>query len=229
MPPVVRVDLFGHPMRPRPRAPSESRPDIRDASQLCPARPNVILLGRLGDQRMATTLMPRDVQQALALLKANSARGHTIKELAVACRVAPRTLQKHFHQFLGRSPTEVLRDLRLDLVRRESLWAGTIARSPTWRRATASATSGGSPAGIAIATAKARRRQGAASSTRSGVPARRQWRCCPRSIGPSSRCCRFDPRDALPTDRRSGRRDRAGVIAAALCDRRGHRITRAIT
>ena len=72
---------------------------------------------------MATTLLPRDVRQALALLHANSAGEHTIAALAAACRVAPRTLQKHFQQFVGRSPLEVLRDIRLDLVRAELLRA----------------------------------------------------------------------------------------------------------
>ena len=70
---------------------------------------------------MATTLLPRDVQQALGLLNADRAREHTVPELATACHVAPRTLQKHFRQFLGRSPIEVLRDIRLEHVRAELL------------------------------------------------------------------------------------------------------------
>lgn len=68
---------------------------------------------------MPTTLLPRDVKQALVLLNADPVREHTLQDLAAACRVAPRTLQKHFRRFVGRTPIEVLRDLRLDLVRRE--------------------------------------------------------------------------------------------------------------
>jgi AraC-like DNA-binding protein/tetratricopeptide (TPR) repeat protein len=70
---------------------------------------------------MATTLMSRDVRQALTLLKADPAGEHTIEGLAASCQVAPRTLQEHFRQCLGESPKQVLRGIRLDLVRRELL------------------------------------------------------------------------------------------------------------
>jgi AraC-like DNA-binding protein/tetratricopeptide (TPR) repeat protein len=70
---------------------------------------------------MATALMPRDVQQALTLLNADPAGEHTVGKLALACGVAARTLQQHFRQFLGQSPIEALRGIRLDLVRRELL------------------------------------------------------------------------------------------------------------
>lgn len=70
---------------------------------------------------MATPLVPRDVRQALRLLKSNPASEHTINELAASCQIAPRTLQEHFRQSLGASPKQVLRDIRLDLVRRELL------------------------------------------------------------------------------------------------------------
>ena len=66
-------------------------------------------------------LLPRDVRKALALLNANPVRDRALGELAAACGVAPRTLQKHFRRFVKRSPLEVLRDLRLGLVRQELL------------------------------------------------------------------------------------------------------------
>ena len=94
---------------------------IRIAPLSFSARPENSYPDTKGDQRMATTLLPRDVQQALGLLNANPARDHTVLELAATCHVAPRTLQKHFRQFLGRSPVEVLRDIRLEHVRRELL------------------------------------------------------------------------------------------------------------
>jgi adenylate cyclase len=70
---------------------------------------------------MASEPLPHDVAKALALLRADPERGRSVAELAAACGVAPRTLQKHFRRFLGGSPGAVLRDLRLDLVRRELL------------------------------------------------------------------------------------------------------------
>jgi AraC-like DNA-binding protein/tetratricopeptide (TPR) repeat protein len=70
---------------------------------------------------MVTVPLPRDVHQAVRLLEDSPEAEHTPIALARACGVSPRTLQKHFRQFLGRPPTEVLRDIRLDLVRRELL------------------------------------------------------------------------------------------------------------
>jgi adenylate cyclase len=70
---------------------------------------------------MAAEPLPRDVVKAIALLTDDPGRDRSIGELAAACDVAPRTLQKHFRRFVGRTPVEVLRDLRLDLVRRELL------------------------------------------------------------------------------------------------------------
>lgn len=49
--------------------------------------------------------------------------GTQYHELAAACGVARRTLQKHFRRFVGRTPTEVQRQFRLERVRREFLRA----------------------------------------------------------------------------------------------------------
>lgn len=72
-------------------------------------------------------LLPRDVKRALDLLQADPARERSIDELAAACGVAGRTLQKHFRRFLGRTPGEVLRDLRLERARHELLRASPQA------------------------------------------------------------------------------------------------------
>ena len=72
---------------------------------------------------MSPQLVPRDVKLAIALLQAEPARDWTIESLASSCGVAHRTLQKHFRRFIGRSPIEFLRDLRLDQVRRNLLSA----------------------------------------------------------------------------------------------------------
>ncbi len=66
-------------------------------------------------------LLPRDVRKALDVLRADVARERRVGELAQICGVATRTLQKHFKRFLGRTPGEVLGDLRLERVRHELL------------------------------------------------------------------------------------------------------------
>jgi AraC-like DNA-binding protein/tetratricopeptide (TPR) repeat protein len=68
-------------------------------------------------------LLPRDVKKAMELMRADPAGRRSIGELAAACGVASRTLQKHFRLFLGRTPGEVLDELRLDRVRQELLQA----------------------------------------------------------------------------------------------------------
>lgn len=65
--------------------------------------------------------LPRDVRKALDLLAADPAVERSTGALAAACGVAPRTLQKHFRQFLGRSPREVQSALRMERARRDLL------------------------------------------------------------------------------------------------------------
>ena len=68
-------------------------------------------------------LLPHDVKKALDLLGADPACAGSISDLAAACGVGRRTLEKHFRQFIGRSLVEVRRDLRLERARRELLLA----------------------------------------------------------------------------------------------------------
>jgi AraC-like DNA-binding protein/tetratricopeptide (TPR) repeat protein len=72
-------------------------------------------------------LLPRDVKTALDLMAADPAQERSIGDLAAACGVTARTLQKHFRRFLGRTPTQALHDLRLKQVRLELLRAGPDA------------------------------------------------------------------------------------------------------
>jgi AraC-like DNA-binding protein/tetratricopeptide (TPR) repeat protein len=67
------------------------------------------------------------MSKALDLLTANPARDYSVGELAAECGVAARTLQKHFKRFLGRTPGDVVRDLRLERVRHELLQASPQA------------------------------------------------------------------------------------------------------
>ncbi len=66
---------------------------------------------------------PRHLRKALDLVEADIARAWTVGEIAAACGVARRTLQKHFRRFVGKTPLEYLRDLRFDKARQTLLEA----------------------------------------------------------------------------------------------------------
>jgi len=68
--------------------------------------------------------VPGPLKKALDLLEADAARAWTVGEIASACGVCRRTLQRQFRQFIGRMPMDFLRDLRLDRARQEMLRAG---------------------------------------------------------------------------------------------------------
>jgi len=72
---------------------------------------------------MAPRLVPRLLKKALDLLEADPAHTWTVGEIATACGVGRRTLQRQFRRFVGRVPMEFLRDLRLDRARQELLRA----------------------------------------------------------------------------------------------------------
>lgn len=65
--------------------------------------------------------LPRDVRKALDLLEGGAARRLDVPRLAAACGVAPRTLQQHFRSFLGCTPAQYMRELRLQRARRDLL------------------------------------------------------------------------------------------------------------
>lgn len=67
--------------------------------------------------------VPGPLKKALDLLEADAARAWTVGEMASACGVGQRTLQRQFRQFIGRMPMTFLRDLRLDRARQEMLHA----------------------------------------------------------------------------------------------------------
>jgi AraC-like DNA-binding protein/tetratricopeptide (TPR) repeat protein len=67
--------------------------------------------------------VPGDVKKAIELLRTQPERGLSIGKLAASCGVAPRTLQKHFKQFVGKTPAEIRFEARMDLARREMLRA----------------------------------------------------------------------------------------------------------
>lgn len=63
----------------------------------------------------------RDVRKAINYLRAGMGQTITMAELTVACGVAERTLRKHFRTFVGHSPLDYLRRLRLAAVRDDLL------------------------------------------------------------------------------------------------------------
>src|SRR2546430_815393 len=67
--------------------------------------------------------LPRGLKKVLDLLESDPSQTLTISELAALGGVAPRTLQKHFRHFLGRTPVQHLHDLRFDRARKELLRA----------------------------------------------------------------------------------------------------------
>src|SRR5258706_7458979 len=66
---------------------------------------------------------PPQLTKAVDLIDANPARAWTLDELAAVCRVARRTLQKQFRRYIGQSPVQYLRGVRLEHVRRALLRA----------------------------------------------------------------------------------------------------------
>lgn len=64
---------------------------------------------------------PRAIREAVAVFEANPERTPTMTELARAAGVSIRSLQVGFQQYMGMSPTEYLRDLRLQHVRADLL------------------------------------------------------------------------------------------------------------
>jgi len=67
--------------------------------------------------------LPRDVWRALNHMKGELSRAFRLHELAAVAGVAPRTLQKNFRRFLGRTPRVMLQELRLEAARRALLAA----------------------------------------------------------------------------------------------------------
>jgi AraC-like DNA-binding protein/tetratricopeptide (TPR) repeat protein len=68
--------------------------------------------------------LPSDVRKALDRLESDPGRPWSVDEIAALCGVARRTLHKHFRHFVGGTPLEFVRNLRLDRARQELLRGG---------------------------------------------------------------------------------------------------------
>ncbi len=70
---------------------------------------------------MRPQLLPGSLKRAVDLLESDPVRAWTIGELALACGIGRRTLQRQFCRFVGREPMEFLLNLRLDMARQQLL------------------------------------------------------------------------------------------------------------
>ena len=73
--------------------------------------------GRIGRSQP----IPHDLKKAVDLIRGDLGRKISVAELVAHCGVPERTLRKHFHTFMGVSPLEFWRRLRLAAVREELL------------------------------------------------------------------------------------------------------------
>jgi TolB-like protein/AraC-like DNA-binding protein len=73
------------------------------------------------DRAARSRAIPSDVKNALAYIRQGAGRQFSIADLAAHCGVSERTLHKHFRAFMGVSPLEFRRRLRLAEARNELL------------------------------------------------------------------------------------------------------------
>src|SRR3954466_11732274 len=73
------------------------------------------------DQELDRMLHPRGVKRALAAVRPDVGREWSVADLAAVAGVSPRTLQRQFRIFLGKSPGAAIRDIRFEHARRELL------------------------------------------------------------------------------------------------------------
>jgi AraC-like DNA-binding protein/tetratricopeptide (TPR) repeat protein len=69
----------------------------------------------------STSIHPRGVRRALDAMRADVRQEWSVAELGVVAGVSPRTLQRQFRIFLGKTPGAALRDIRFEHARRELL------------------------------------------------------------------------------------------------------------
>jgi AraC-like DNA-binding protein/tetratricopeptide (TPR) repeat protein len=69
----------------------------------------------------AAAVLPKAVRRALDVMQARLDREIGINDLAAAAGISARALQRQFKSFLGKSPHEVLRDMRFESARRQLL------------------------------------------------------------------------------------------------------------
>src|SRR5262249_45083102 len=68
-----------------------------------------------------TSVLPRSVRRALDAMQAAVGRDIGLADLAAAAGLSGRALQRQFRVFVGKTPHEVLRDIRFEVARRKLL------------------------------------------------------------------------------------------------------------
>ena len=71
--------------------------------------------------------VPRTLSLSLSAMRAAPDRPLDLTALGAISRVSPRTLQRHFRVFLGKTPQAVLQDIRFERARRDLLRASSTA------------------------------------------------------------------------------------------------------
>lgn len=87
------------------------------------AFPGGVASGHVDDPEVARVL-PRDLVRALDWLRGHLDEPIQVDDLAQAAGVSPRTLERHFREFLGTTPLGWVRSARLALARRKLLQPG---------------------------------------------------------------------------------------------------------
>ena len=70
---------------------------------------------------MTARQVPLRLRKAIEWVEADPARARTVREIAAACGVPPRTLQRQFRRYMGQMLMAFVRDLRLNHARVEIL------------------------------------------------------------------------------------------------------------
>jgi AraC-like DNA-binding protein/tetratricopeptide (TPR) repeat protein len=73
------------------------------------------------DQEVDRIIHPRGVRRALAAMRTTVGREWSLADLAAIAGVSPRTLQRQFKIFLGKTPGATIRNMRFEHARRELL------------------------------------------------------------------------------------------------------------
>lgn len=92
--------------------------------QLSGAITDSLITGLLGNEHKNhdnSPARPRQVKRVVDAFHANPAHAWTLSEMVTIAEVSARRLQQSFKEFIGVTPTEYLRDLRLSLVHRDLL------------------------------------------------------------------------------------------------------------
>ena len=108
------------------------------------------------EDMLSSPSLPDGVRRAVETMRANVGHRWSLARLAAVAQVSPRTLQRQFMRFLGKSPHAVWQEIGLEQARYELLRGAGADASATWRCGAVSRISAVSPPTIAAIIARAR-------------------------------------------------------------------------